>query len=627
VVNEDILFINRKGKKGVAEDYRGVKGKAGSLKTGVLILFILLAISSGWLWLRSPGGKAPARGLIKFSSEAEFFQYLSKSQEWLSGYWGMGEYPLGKAPPSPTPAPEGGEREEASRISETTIQVKGIDEPDIVKTNGRHLYFSGSRDTKIIRAFPPPELSVVSRLEGNGELLLLENLLILLSREGITGYDISDPSSPRELWNVELEANLLSARLYQGKIYLVTRTPLGGRVSFPLQPLKAKVLVKATDIHHPPIPIPVDSVYTASILDPREGRVEKSVSFVGYSGTSIVYMSRASLYLTYTSSPSPFETYYHFLSGCTDLLPADLMKRMERLMGYDLSDAAKMVELEVLLSSVDLPWEELWKRWEGYVAERKRELETTHIVKIGLENFEIVAQGEVPGRPLNQFSLDEEGGYLRLATTVEPWMLRWRGESTNDVYVLDRELKVVGSLRDLSLGEEIYAVRFMGDKGYVVTFRETDPLHVIDLSHPSKPEVVGELKVPGYSSYLHPINDNLLLGIGRENWKVKVSLFDLSSPSQPMELDRLFLEEYWSEILETHHAFLLDPDHEVFFLPAFERGYVISYGEKDLEVVGVVESRATRRAVYLEDYLYVISEKNLTVLDERTWETVNEIEL
>ncbi|MEM1981817.1 MAG: beta-propeller domain-containing protein, partial [Candidatus Hadarchaeales archaeon] len=182
-------------------------------------------------------------------------------------------------------------------------------------------------------------------------------------------------------------------------------------------------------------------------------------------------------------------------------------------------------------------------------------------------------------------------------------------------------------LTDLGSGEEIYAVRFIGDKGYVVTFRETDPLHVIDLSHPSKPEVVGELKVPGYSSYLHPINDNLLLGIGRENWKVKVSLFDLSSPSQPIELDKLLLEEYWSEILETHHAFLLDPDHEVFFLPAFGKGYVISYGEKDLEVVRVVENRAVRRAVYLEDYLYVISEENLTVLNERTWETVNEIEL
>ncbi|MEM0358589.1 MAG: beta-propeller domain-containing protein [Candidatus Hadarchaeales archaeon] len=620
----------------MAEDYRRwerrVKGKFGPIKTGaVLILFILLTISSGWLWLRSPGREVPAQGLIKFSSEAEFFQYLSKSQEWLSGYWRMGGYLLGKTPLSPIRVLEGsGEREEASRISETTIQVKGIDEPDIVKTNGRHLYFSGYWSTKIIRAFPPSELSVVSRLERNGELLLLENLLILLSHEGITGYDVSDPSSPRELWNVELKADLVSARLYRGRIYLVTSTPLGSPVSLPLQPLKAKdteVLVKATDIYHPPIPIPVDSVYTAFILNPREGRVEKSVSFVGYSGASVVYMSRTSLYLAYTSSASLVETYYHFLSGCPDLVPANLMRKVERLMGYDLSDAAKMVELEVLLSSVDLPWEELWKRWEGYVAERKRELETTHIVKIALENFEIVAQAEVPGRLLNQFSLDEEGGYLRLATTVEPWMFRWKGESTNDVYVLDHELKVVGSLTDLGSGEEIYAVRFIGDKGYVVTFRETDPLHVIDLSHPSKPEVVGELKVPGYSSYLHPINDNLLLGIGRENWKVKVSLFDLSSPSQPIELDKLLLEEYWSEILETHHAFLLDPDHEVFFLPAFGKGYVISYGEKDLEVVRVVENRAVRRAVYLEDYLYVISEENLTVLNERTWEIVNEIEL
>lgn len=632
---------NEREKRNVAEDYRRwerrVEGKARPIpKIGaVLVLCILLVVSLGWLWFRSPGQEVSTWGLTKFSSEAEFSQYLSRSREWLSGYWRMGwGYPLGtgKTPLSPLRALEegGGGEEGASRVSETTVQVRGIDEPDVVKTDGRYLYFSGYWDTKVIRAFPPSGLSVVSDLERNGELLLLENLLVLLSYEGITGYQVSDPSSPRELWKVELKASLVSARLYRGKIYLVTSTPLQDPVSLPLQPLKAgdaEVLVRATDIYHPPTPVPVDSLYTAFILDPREGRVEKSVSFVGYSGISVVYMSGASLYLTYTSYPSPVKTYYDFLSRCTDLLPTELMGRIGRLMGYELSDTAKMVELEVLLSSADLPWEELWERWEEYVAERKRELETTHIVKIALESFEIVAQAEVPGRPINQFSLDEEGGYLRLATTVEPWMLGGRGESANDVYVLDQELKVVGSLRDLGLGEGIYAVRFLGDKGYVVTFRETDPLHVIDLSDPHDPRVVGELKMPGYSSYLHPITENLLLGIGRENWKVKVSLFDVSSPSRPGELDRILLEEYWSEILETHHAFLLDPDHEVFFLPASGKGYVLSYRGNRLEVVREMENVTARRAVYLDDYLYVISEGNLTVLDERTWETVNEIEL
>jgi len=621
----------------VAEDYRRwekrVKGRAGPpLRTcGIAALCFLLAISLGWLWLRGQGERAQAQELTRFSSETEFSDYLSRSEEWLGGYWGMW-YPLKGGPLSPVRILEGGgEGEEASRISETTVQVRGIDEPDLVKTDGRYLYFSCLWDTKVIRAFPPSELSVVSTLEKNGELLLLENLLVLLSYNGINGYEVSDPSSPKEVWGMELNSTLVSARLHRGKIYLVTSTPVESQTPLPLQPLRAgksELRVKATDIYRPTQLMPADSVYTALILDPKEGRVEKSLSFLGYSGSSVVYMSEESLYLTYTYYPSPVQVCYDFLrEKGRDLLPPETWGRIERLMGYELSDTAKLVELNLILASTSLPREELWGRWEEYVTERKRELETTHLVKIALDNFEIVAQAEVPGRPLNQFSLDEEGGYLRLATTVEPWMLGWGGESTNDVYILDRGLKVVGSLKDLHTGEEIYAVRFLGNRGYVVTFRETDPLHVIDLSDPSDPKVVGELKMPGYSSYLHPISENLLLGIGRENWKVKVSLFDVSSPSSPAELDRLLLEEYWSEILETHHAFLLDPDHEVFFLPSSRKGYVLSYGGGDLEVVREVENVTARRAVYLDDYLYVISEENLTVLDERTWETVNEIGL
>lgn len=621
----------------MAEDYRRwekrVKGRAGPpLRTcGIAALCFLLAISLGWLWLRGQGERAQAQELTRFSSETEFSDYLSRSEEWLGGYWGMW-YPLKGGPLSPVRILEGGgEGEEASRISETTVQVRGIDEPDLVKTDGRYLYFSCLWDTKVIRAFPPSELSVVSTLEKNGELLLLENLLVLLSYNGINGYEVSDPSSPKEVWGMELNSTLVSARLHRGKIYLVTSTPVESQTPLPLQPLRAgksELRVKATDIYRPTQLMPADSVYTALILDPKEGRVEKSLSFLGYSGSSVVYMSEESLYLTYTYYPSPVQVCYDFLrEKGRDLLPPETWGRIERLMGYELSDTAKLVELNLILASTSLPREELWGRWEEYVTERKRELETTHLVKIALDNFEIVAQAEVPGRPLNQFSLDEEGGYLRLATTVEPWMLGWGGESTNDVYILDRGLKVVGSLKDLHTGEEIYAVRFLGNRGYVVTFRETDPLHVIDLSDPSDPKVVGELKMPGYSSYLHPISENLLLGIGRENWKVKVSLFDVSSPSSPAELDRLLLEEYWSEILETHHAFLLDPDHEVFFLPSSRKGYVLSYGGGDLEVVREVENVTARRAVYLDDYLYVISEENLTVLDERTWETVNEIGL
>jgi uncharacterized secreted protein with C-terminal beta-propeller domain len=200
-------------------------------------------------------------------------------------------------------------------------------------------------------------------------------------------------------------------------------------------------------------------------------------------------------------------------------------------------------------------------------------------------------------------------------------------ESANDVYVLDGSLKIVGSMKDLGKTERIYSVRFINDKGYVVTFRETDPFYVLDLSDPKEPKLSGELKIPGYSSYLHPISEDLILGIGKEGDKVKISLFDVSSPSQPGEVDKYLLDESWSDVLQTHHAFLLDREHEVFFLPAGQRGYVFSYAGEKIEVVMRTEVAGARRAVYIEDFLYVLATKGVTVFDERTWEKVNEIEI
>ena len=147
---------------------------------------------------------------------------------------------------------------------------------------------------------------------------------------------------------------------------------------------------------------------------------------------------------------------------------------------------------------------------------------TTHIHRFGMGGPEgpvYEASGSVEGFLLDQFAMSEHDGYLRVASTsAPPW---WRSDEEPDsrVDVLERngrELRVVGSVGGLGRGERIYAVRFMGDVGYVVTFRETDPLYTIDLSDPHDPEVVGELKILGYSAYLHPIGDGLLLGVGQD---------------------------------------------------------------------------------------------------------------
>ncbi len=608
-----------------------------------LALGLALAISLSLIWTFRPQEGARLGELTKFTSAEEFRDYLSKAGwtiPWVELYLlaGIPKGILG----------EGHALIPPTRVSETTVQVAGIDEPDIVKTDGIHIYFSPnsgfwtyavqiesflppSPKVWVIRAFPPSELSLRANITKSGEMLLIDNILVIFSADEICGYDISNPESPEEVWTIQLTETLVSARLYEGHIYFVIRSYVDPTISIPLVPMRVKgkdFVVEATDIYHPVDPVPVDAVYTAAVLDPKQGKIGKSLSFVGFSGTSVVYMSKEALYITYTYYPSPVRAYYDFIKErCGDLISAEDMARIDKIMGYDISDRSKLLELQTILSP---RMGEIQERAKDYFAERKRELELTGIVKIGLEEFEIKAHGEVPGAPLNQFSLDEREGHLRIATTIEPplWMFGLGStESVNDVYVLDGSLEIVGSVRDLGKTERIYSVRFIGAKGYVVTFRETDPFYVLDLSDPKEPKLSGELKIPGYSSYLHPISEDLIIGIGKEEDKVKISLFDVSSPSQPLEVDKYLLDEPWSDVLQTHHAFLLDREHEAFFLPAGQRGYVFSYAGNEIKVVMKADVAGARRAVYIEDFLYVLSAEGVTVFDEKTWEKVNEIEI
>jgi len=192
--------------------------------------------------------------------------------------------------------------------------------------------------------------------------------------------------------------------------------------------------------------------------------------------------------------------------------------------------------------------------------------------------------------------------------------------------VLAGNLSVVGSVQGLGLAEQIYSARFVGDKGYLVTYQQTDPFYILDLSDPLHPQLKGELKIPGYSSYLHPISGDRMLGIGEENWSVKISLFDVADVANPVELDKYVLNDSWSDILSTHHAFLLDEAHEIFFLPGSSSGYVFSYAGNNLELVKVVSDIQATRAIYIDNNLYVIGNDKIVVLNELDWQVVNELE-
>lgn len=650
----------------------------------VAATFLLILLVSGIVWgfgIFQPKDTFKTEDVYikKFASAQEFKDYIQKAadQAKLFGSLFPGARAMElwqQAPPAlaaAEPVPE--------RVSETTVQVKSIDEPDIVKTDGRIIYFSPKplreiqplspgaeifpsprrilpppqnvqkeAKTNLIKAFPPQDLNLESKVDKSGDLLLHNNMLLVFSEQEITGYDVSDPKSPAKKWNIKLEdsTSIVATRLYKDKIYLITKTTidLSAPSSIKLLTVDGTPLnVDYAEIYHPTVTVPVDVTFSVLAIDPYSGETKEKVSFVGSSGSSVVYMSEKAIYVTYSYSENLMKFLPSFLRERAEgFVPGWLIEKVEKLVDYDISDQAKLFEfqniLEKYLNSLEdtdrtRVQEELSRRLADYYSKHKRDLEKTGIIKMDVDGLKILATGKVPGYPVNQFALDEHNGYLRIATTVgerAPFLFGlWAGtqQSANDVYVLDRNLNIRGSIRDLGLTERIYAARFIEDKGYLVTFRQTDPFYVLDLSDPEKPQLRGELKISGYSSYLEPVGKDKVLGIGKEGQQVKVSLFDVSLPENPQELDKYTLDEFWSDVLATHHAFLLDSKHEIFFLPGSKAGYVISYRNDKLKLKMAIEGISARRAIFIDDYLYIIGENKITVLDENSWKKISELNL
>lgn len=212
----------------------------------------------------------------------------------------------------------------------------------------------------------------------------------------------------------------------------------------------------------------------------------------------------------------------------------------------------------------------------------------TQIYKFRLDqgNVVYVGEGSVPGNVLNQFSMDEHNGYFRIATTIDAWTSKGEHRSTNNLYVLDEQLKTIGKLEDLAPGERIYSARFMGSRAYMVTFRQVDPLFVLDLRSPTKPAVLGQLKIPGYSDYLHPYDDNHIIGFGKETVELpvkgadkettmayyqgmKIALFDVTDVSHPKEKFKEIIGDRGtsSELLYNHKALLFSKEKGLLAFP------------------------------------------------------------
>lgn len=498
----------------------------------------------------------------------------------------------------------GGSTSEAPEYSKTNIQVEGVDEADIVKTDGSYIYTVTGNKLSIAKAYPADEAKVVSQTTFDNitpqEIFIHKNTLLLFgysydyyddlvtmdekeimprqaySFTTIELWNILSKESPEKIRTIEIEGDYLTSRKIDEDVYFVINTypyyyDLEDDQLDEIVPLyrdrqksaldkdtSFSALTKCGDVSYFPEIEPEQFVTVASVsMSSPNSEINKEV-IAGYGEN--VYASTQNLYIAE-------EKYPYYSSG--------------------------------------------W--WIFDDSDDQEEL--TYVHKFSLEKGEIEYQGnaEVPGSILNQFSMDEYNNYFRIATTTGH-VSRSAEEATaaNNIYILDQNLKQTGALEDLAPGEEIYSARFMGDRGYLVTFKKVDPLFAIDLSDPTDPTVLGKLKIPGYSDYLHPYDENHLIGVGKETveaeegdfaWYqgIKMAVFDVTDVENPQELHKVIIGDRGTDsyALDDHKAFLFDKNKNLLVIPVLLAE--LTEAQKAQEYTGSTYGDYTYQGAYVYD--------------------------
>lgn len=465
---------------------------------------------------------------------------------------------------------------DTSDTSTTNNQEAGVDEPDVVKNDGRHLFvlagatlriYDGRQRVPVLVGERELDLRAGTLLLHGDRLLAIgspalpkrenDGTDVVYSEEGgpvrLIELDVAERARPRVLRTLDASGRTISARQVGSTVRLVIDS----------QPDLDWHYDRARDAYrlHP---VSVDDIV------PRT-RLRSSV-------TGARYHRRAAACEEIARPPE--------FSGL-DLLAVLTIDMDRGLIGVDRQ--AVVASPQVVYASpgtlyVAAARTANWNDDQPIPIDAFTDVYAFDTSQPGRTTY--VGTGRVAGVPLNQYAFSEWNGHLRVATTTEPawWEDRPRSKTENRITVLRRSgaaLVQVGLLSGLGKREIIYAVRFVGDRGYVVTFRNTDPLFTIDLSDPAAPRLLGELKIPGYSSYLHPLGDDLLLGIGQDaddrgrEKGAQASLFDVSDPARPVRIADRKLGKGWARTDYDSHAFLWWPRKQLAFIPF--RGYQRSW--------------------------------------------------
>lgn len=522
--------------------------------------------------------------------------------------------------------------ESGLEYSTTNIQVAGVDEADIVKTDGEHIYLVSGNDVFIMKAYPPEGAEVLSKITFNDTYLIgifvNGDRLAVLGCQGVDAYwgyyrgfyediktfvnvyDVSNKTNPALLTGFTISGSYFNSRMIDEYVYFV---------------VSQQACIKNDTVILP-------KVYS------NEGIKRVSASGIQYFNTSDSYFMYTTIVAMNVQNVAEEPTNKTILLGGTSCM-------------------------YVSLNNIYITFPNS---------------ESTLIYRIHIENDKIepMVSGQVPGYVLNQFSMDEHNGYFRIATTTgHIARILEQTTSKNHLYILDMNVNIVGKLEDLAPGEKIHSARFMGDRCYLVTFQKIDPLFVIDLTEPDNPTVLGKLKIPGYSDYLHPYDENHIIGVGKETveaeegdfaWYqgVKISLFDVSNVNNPKQIANYTIGDRGTDspILRDHKAFLFDKSKNLLVIPVkvaeidetkypegvppyvsgtpvWQGAYVFNITLSDgLVLRGNVthledginigdSSHWVNRALYIEDVLYTVSDKKIKMNNLEALAFLNEIEL
>ncbi|NCF21936.1 MAG: copper amine oxidase [Nitrosopumilaceae archaeon] len=670
----------------------------------------------------------------KISSESELREILTASSIFDGGFYDDRAFPTGgfvleeslelerrslqAGEPVPTPEPGFSSDTVTSQkgsdgmdYSTTNVQVENVDEPDYLKNDAKYVYIISQNTLSIIDAYPAESAKLVLKIALDIESQWIQNMFLNNDRlvifyngqsqeEIIPQFDfiprpsyspvthalivdVSDKENPEILKDYTIDGHFRDARMIGDYAYFVTNKNIDHQ--YPRLP----IIMESAE----PLMVP-DAFYfdnverfsnfnTLTAIDIFGDTITSETFLMGHSGT--IYVSENNFYLTYQQN-LPYGFYEEssrdrFFDVVVPLLPQDLQNKIKAIKGdSSLSSARQWTEISEVLqdsynqmsqSQKENLFEKIRKALADYDAKIQQESLKTIIHKISIDGdkLEYQAKGSVPGRLLNQFSMDESNDRFRVATTTEYYSQYSGMMRSNAVYVLDEDLKILGGLDEIAPDESIFSARFIGDRLYLVTFQQIDPFFVIDLSSDT-PKILGELKIPGFSNYLHPYDDDHVIGVGRDTKEigndrvqqlgVKVALFDVSDVSNPMVIDDYIIGDSstHSEALNNHKAFFFDKRKNLLSIPiSSDTDSLEGITEKriapdwnrwngfyilDLDVKNGIDLKGTithtendtryygmgnSRTFYIEEVLYTVSDSMLKMNFMNDLEEVNSIKL